>query len=104
MTDSLNAIDVGSDVCVDQSLEDDLTIQCNLLVGSTSSPLYMWSKDGDPSFSSNASSIMLDRSDVNIVGKYTCRVSTSVDGLCGMDEATSHVLCKFMTINLYWFG
>ena len=93
MTDSLNAIDVGSDVCVDQSLEDDLTIQCNLLVGSTSSPLYMWSKDGDPSFSSNASSIMLDRSDMNISGNYTCRVSTSVDGLCGMD-ATSHVLCK----------
>ena len=79
MTDSLNAIDVGSDVCVDQSLGGDLTIECNLLVGSTPpSPIYMWSKEGDPSFS-----------------------SSGPNGECGMDVATSRVLSEFMITYQY---
>ena len=98
VADSLNATDVGSDVCVNQSLGGDLTIECNLLVGSTPpSPIYTWSKEGDPSFSSSASSIMLDRSDENIVGNYTCNVATGPSRECGMDVATSRVLSEFIT-------
>ena len=105
MTDSLNAIDVGSDVCVDQSLGCDLTIKCNLLVGSTPpSPIYIWSKEGDPSFSSSASSIILDRSDESIVGNYRCNVTTGPSGECGMDVATSRVLSKFMITDQYFIA
>ena len=97
VTDSLNAINVGSDVCVDQSLGGNLTIECNLLNGTTPpSPIYMWSKEGDPSFSSSASSIMLDRSDGSIAGNYTCSVTTGPNGVCGMNVATSRVLSEFM--------
>ena len=105
MNDSLNAIDVGSDVCVDQSLGGDLTIECNLLVGSTPpSPIYMWTKEGDTSFSSNASSIMLDRSDGSIAGNYTCTVTTGPNGTCGMDVATSRVLSEFMITYQYFIA
>ena len=98
VADSLNATDVGSDVCVNQSLGGDLTIECNLLVGSTPpSPIYTWSKEGDPRFSSSASSIMLDRSDGSIVGNYTCNVATGPSRECGMDVATSRVLSEFIT-------
>ena len=47
---------------------------------------------------------MLDRSDGGIAGNYTCNVMTGPNGECGVNVASSKVLCKFMITdqNIYY--